>query len=929
MFVNARSVLNNLKLKELRLYAEDKKLDIIGIAESWLNDNVADNEIAIDNFTVYRKDRAVVKDGKGGGVILYVKNTLLSTECVDLNNLCNESIWCKIITDNNIETFVGVVYKSPNASRNEVNSILSMLRSVANTHILVMGDFNYPGIDWDMLTSDSLGEEFLDLVQDNFWTQHVLTPTRGLNVLDLILTSEEGMIDNVTVNEHLSNSDHNILLFNLVLKTTTHTSKQIKYNFNRGDYTGMNNLLKSVDWNKEFANCDPDNMWEKFNEIVLSAIDKFVPIRSNKKFKHPRWMTKKARKARKRKAKMWKRFKASKTYNDEVEYKKSLNIATSEYKKAVYNFETNLAKDVKQNPKAFYAYGRSKSKTKDKVCPLKDDQGNIAVNDADICKVLNTYFSSVFTHENITTTNDEFPSLKQIFTGDQNDMLQDIEITEELVRTKLGKLCLNKAPGVDGLVPRVLVETAGSISKPLCMIFRASLDTGIVPVDWKRANVIALFKKGRKDSPGNYRPVSLTSQVCKLLETIIKEYINDHLSKYNLIKDSQHGFMKQKSCLTNLLEFLNYTHDHVDKGNPVDVVYLDFQKAFDKVPHRRLLFKVRAHGIGGKIEKWINNWLSNRQQRVVLNDTVSDWSNVLSGVPQGSVLGPLLFIIYINDIDDAVINKLSKFADDTKVYGVVSTQEQIKQMRQDLENLYNWSQDWLMLFNLDKCKVMHFGKHNDKELYFMGNTCLSPVVEEKDLGVIIQDDLKISKQCAKAVKTANRILGMISRTFILKSREIILQLYKSLVRPHLENCVQAWRPHLKKDIDLLEKVQRRATRMIDSFRNFSYEDRLIKLNLTTLETRRLRGDLIEVFKMYKGFDNVNMHDYFTLSVNNLRGNSCKLFKPRINTDVGKFSFANRVINEWNLLSDDILSCCTVDKFKNKLDHYFKNGRGLT
>jgi hypothetical protein len=497
-----------------------------------------------------------------------------------------------------------------------------------------------------------------------------------------------------------------------------------------------------------------------------------------------------------------------------------------------------------------------------------------------------------------------------------------------MVFSKLKKLVVNKAPGVDSLMPRVLVEAAKCISKPMCVIFESSLREGFVPNDWRRANVTAIYKKGPKDNPGNYRTVSLTSQVCKVMESILKDSITDHLYKYNLIMKTQHGFMKRKSCLTNLLEFLQFTSCQVDKGEAVDAIYLDFQKAFDRVPHKRLLMKIKAHGIVGTIANWIAGWLSDREQRVVLNQKTSEWINVLSGVPQGSVLGPLLFVIYINDIDHSVINRLLKFADDTKVYGVVSSNEQIDSLRADLVSLGKWSEDWLMLFNVEKCKVMHFGKNNMNASYSMGGVVLDVVKEEKDLGVIIQDDLKVSKQCTKAVTTANKILGMISRAFVYRSRDIVLQLYKALVRPHLEYCIQAWRPHLQKDINLLEKVQRRATKMVDALRKYSYEDRLKNLGLTSLETRRLRGDLIEVFKICKGFEDVSLNDFFKMQLNNLRGHDYKIFKTRFRTDCGKFAFANRVINEWNLLTEDIIACDSVDNFKNKLDQHLRYRRGF-
>jgi hypothetical protein len=266
------------------------------------------------------------------------------------------------------------------------------------------------------------------------------------------------------------------------------------------------------------------------------------------------------------------------------------------------------------------------------------------------------------------------------------------------------------------------------------------------------------------------------------------------------------------------------------------------------------LIKLKSFRITDNVYNWIENWLSDREQRVVLNGSFSDWKQVTSGVPQGSVLGPLLFIIFVDDMDQAVCSKLLKFADDAKLFRCVSDPGSVDVLRDDLKSLCHWSEDWQMVFNVDKCKVMHFGAHNAKETYSINNNVLADVIEERDLGVIIQDNLKVSEQCSKVVKTANCILGMIRRSFENKSSDIILPLYKSLVRPHLEYCVQAWRPHLVKDIKLIEGVQHRATRMMTDLYGKTYEQRLKCLNLTTLETRRLRGDLIELFKLLKGFD---------------------------------------------------------------------------
>ena len=221
-----------------------------------------------------------------------------------------------------------------------------------------------------------------------------------------------------------------------------------------------------------------------------------------------------------------------------------------------------------------------------------------------------------------------------------------------------------------------------------------------------------------------------------------------------------------------------------------------------------LLVKVRGMGFSDKVCNWIENWLSNRKQRVRLNGCHSEWRQVKSGVPQGSILGPLLFAIFINDLEKDVVNKVLKFADDTKLIGKVGVTEEIELLRTDLKLLVKWSEEWQMLFNVDKCNVMHFGYNNTEAKYKMDNMELESVDEERDLGVIIQNNLKFDKQCMKAANAANQVLGMIKRSFSFHDKGIILMLYKTLVRPKLEYCIQVWRPHYKKDIDLLENVQK-------------------------------------------------------------------------------------------------------------------------
>ena len=226
--------------------------------------------------------------------------------------------------------------------------------------------------------------------------------------------------------------------------------------------------------------------------------------------------------------------------------------------------------------------------------------------------------------------------------------------------------------------------------------------------------------------------------------------------------------------MTNLLDFFYEVFNSYDETKAVDIIYLDFQKAFDTVPHKRLISKVKAHGIAGNTLKWLGDWLSDRKQRVVINGKESDWHNVNSGVPQGSVLGPVLFIIYINDIDEGIRCKISKFADDTKITSKVISESQWQELQCDLNKLTTWVENWQMKFNIEKCKVLHIGSNNVQANYTMNNVPLSSAEKEKDLGVIVTKDLKPSQHCTQTVKTANKLVGFIGRTFEFKSEKVIL-----------------------------------------------------------------------------------------------------------------------------------------------------------
>ena len=313
---------------------------------------------------------------------------------------------------------------------------------------------------------------------------------------------------------------------------------------------------------------------------------------------------------------------------------------------------------------------------------------------------LKDYFAFVFTAENLQSIPQHDDPAGAT---DGKPVLDDIYITEEMVLRKFRDLRSDKAAGADDLSPRFLSQIQEEVCHPMTVLFQKSLQSGVVLQDWKLAHVTSIYKKGSRGQSCNYRPVSLTSQVCKLFESIIRDLMFDHLEKSELIRDSQHGFRRGRSCLSNLLVFLDKVTRAVDEGNCVDVVFLDFAKAFNKVPHQRLLVQLRRHGIKGRLLNWISEWLSGRWQRVGIRGSYSDWRGVLSGVPQGSVLGPVLFLIFINDLDEGLMSNILKFADDMKIFGTATNHGNRQIMQNDLTTLANWANTWQMEFKETKC----------------------------------------------------------------------------------------------------------------------------------------------------------------------------------------------------------------------------------
>lgn len=892
--------------------------DLILICESWCNSDITSAFLLIDGFvliTDLRRDRDDTRQGIGGGLLVYGKPYVKILPRETDNNFtqfCNFSIAVK---DEKWEIFL--VYRPPSSSEQNSDSLASLVRNCPDNSIFI-GDFNLPGANWLTGTSDSKSRKFCDACSERGFEQIVDFPThlRG-NILDLVLTDRPDKISSVTSAGRLGRSDHEALLIEIdIWKPVKEKGEQVKM-WGKADWEGMKEEMDQVDWRRQLASLNVEDAWSALKRRLEELTDKYVPVRPRREADRPPWMTVALLREVRAKRRLWAKFKSSPTGENQKNYKAAEKSIYKKIRLAKKQLERGIASN-KDDKKKFYGYVRSKLRNRTGVGPLSVD-GRPVVEEAEMAEALNSYFSSVFQEEDknsVPLATDRKPTKK----------CPRIFFRPSAVKKVIQSLKTKTAPGPDGVTVGLLKGLGESVSLPLSLIFNKSMYTGEIPVDWRRANVTPIFKKGSKKEPSNYRPVSLTSIPGKIMERLLKENMMEHLSSNRLIKKSQHGFLPRKSCTTNLLQFLEKATSILDGGGNMDVIYLDFSKAFDLVPRERLLSKLRAHGFEEKIVRWIDSWLTGRKQRVVLNGHASSWRDVISGVPQGSILGPILFVIFIDDLEENIRKQLDlivKFADDTKIGHRSDTPEDCQLLQEALDVLTGWSNDWGMKFNTDKCHVLHLGRTNRQHVYKMNGTNLAVTSCERDIGVLISSNLKVHEQCEKAARTAMTALGQILRGFTYKDRQILPNLFKQYVRPHLEFSVPAWSPQQKGDQDTLEAVQRKMVRSVTGLVGNSYEERLAELNMETLAERRNKLDLIQCYKIIHGVDNVERGDWFEMMEERQHrtrqtegGLNLKGTRPRL--EIRKQFFSQRMIDMWNNLPAATKGAKTVHEFRNKI-----------
>ena len=960
-YTNATSLNNPDKLSELRSECLDTNYDIRFVSETWFNDQSVVN---IDGYNCFRRDR---KSKKGGGVCIYARNSdslsFRETNHDQLNSSSIEQVWCVVDTGKE-SILLGCIYRPGVIKDNkgviaslavhrerdqEINKSIKVANELVKRGmyqgLILAGDFNYSELTWSddlepvVLLETESSSCFLDTLNECFLTQNVFFKTyqhdysRLTNTLDLVITESKERVYEMKPGSVLGVSDrgqgHLCLTWKYSLKNAGSVLngkyRKMKFNFKKANYDGMRSYLGNINWSEIYEGKNVGFCYSNFLEIYNTACDKFIP---KQKFDHnlrrkPPWLSKELRKLIRVKNNLWHAFVSSGRKSDELKlkYKEQCKLVRSTISCNISNFEFELVKNYVKNPKGVFSYIKNKQSVNETVRSLNDKNGHVTTNKSEISEILNAQFESVFSVDNGTIP--VFGYRTEFVCSDEN-IIRRADIIE-----RLNKLDCTKSAGNDMVSQNVLKNCSEELSCALEIIFNKSIIEGDIPEQWREANVTPLFKKGSKLDAANYRPVSLTSVCCKIMEGIIRERITGHLTNHKLISPSQHGFVKKKACVTNLLECQNVVSGLLNEGKSVDVLYTDFEKAFDKVSHKKLLVKLYAYGIRGKLLDWIKGFLSRRRQRVVMGDIESEWRDILSGVPQGSVLGPLLFVIYINDLPDGLENVFKMYADDSKVIAEVGEIDHDSKLQRDIVKIKDWCDKWSMCLNSGKCKVMHYGNKNPGQNYYVDNGSvqvqLGVTNAEKDLGVIIANNGKNNLQAEKSINRANHELGKMRKTFKFFNIKLFRILYPTFIRPQLEFASSVWNVLSKENVKRIESIQRRATKMVLEIRHMGYEERLRVLGLTNLDDRRKRGDMIQIYKIVNGIEEVEIN----MGTENNRGDANRrhghqILREKNCAPMRKNSLPNRNATTWNILPSEVVEAGTVNIFKERIDKHMKS-----
>ena len=853
--INFDSIL--AKRSSLGAMLENENIDVIMGCETKLSNEILDNEFLPSNYKCWRKDR----NRHGGGVAVIYKDDL---KVVDTNiKVKSEIVSVKVSCEGRKPLILCAAYRPPDNNLEYMKQLCADISLIYESFpacgFWCGGDFNLPDIDWSTLLINGnrynldINQTFLDLLDKLDLSQLVNFPTRAVNTLELLLTNRPSLIHELT--PHPGISDHDSICFariDCLAEIRRPVSRRVSqwHKVTSDKRTEIDNFVSSA--TQEIidtcsVNTPVEVIWQKIKNISDEVVGNMVPSRVTSKRFNQSWVTRKCRSLFRRKRRAYNRARRTNREEDwnhfrdlRRETQKQCNKAAAEH------VARRVSIDTDKTRKALYSYIKNNRTDNNGVSTLVVN-GKSHSSPKEKADALNHQFSSVF-----SPISDSVPNLGTPIAPE----IPDITFNVDGVKAMITKLQPNKAGGPDNISAKFLKETGETLAPALTLLFQASYNQSTIPDDWRHARVSPQYKTGKNNRsvPAHYRPISLTCHCCKMMEHCVTSHMMGHLDKYNLLTDYQHGFRKKRSCETQLLLTVDDLSRALRDKKQVDCILLDFAKAFDKVSHKKLLAKLRYNGVDGRTLLWIEDFLKNRTQVVVVDGVESEVAPVTSGVPQGTVLGPALFLVYINDLPDGLTSTPRLFADDCLLYRTIDSQADADALQRDLVLLQQWEKTWDMEFAADKCKVLTITlkyKRNIKiKNYEIHNVVLERVDSADYLGVTLDSKLSFNPHIGKICKSANSARQFLQRNLPacdIKTKDVT---YKTFIRPKLEYASTVWDPHtcanMKHQRDALEDAQTKGARFVTGQWKRRTSVTAMKRNLEweSLQERRAKARLL-------------------------------------------------------------------------------------
>lgn len=915
--------------------------------------SIQDSELFDSGYMVWRRDRdyELTKQATGGGVLLAAHRDLSVIPRPEWNSTA-EDIWIsiKVPTQHRDSNYlhIGVLYLCKQnkglSFTQQLNNFFTKLNEIMLLYpldkFLVLGDFNMSRIQWNaacnvayLSPSNAIRQveyKLLDELSACNLSQYNNILNKYGKILDLVVCTDDVEVSNCDFPLVPLDPHHKALHVNLDLSSykPLKCAQRIMHCYHKANYEAILEDLSNIVWEREFSSDSIERCVKKFYDILYHLRDRYVPIKKlTDSDKFPAWFSPALKKVLKEKHKFLKKYKKYKMKCDESTIKLLSKRAKTLEAECYRNYIAQVEGSILDNPKYFWSHMKNLSSTKS--IPSNMTFNNITTNSGDeICNLFAAYFQSMFLTPD---KNSHYP--QSYGEGSSVCDIFSIDITVEDVRRELRGLDITKSAGPDEIPPSFLVRCSEQLANPLSILFSKSISEGYVPVIWKAAFISPIHKKGPKNLVPNYRPISKLCIISKTFEKIVYKQVYAALRQSFSL--SQHGFLKGRSTVTNLLILNDQLTDNMENRLQTDVIYTDYSKAFDRVDHKLLLLKLQLAGIRGDLLRWFSSYIDNRSQAVVVSNFISDWNKVPSGVPQGSLLGPLLFVIFISDIDSCFHHsKVLSFADDMKIYKPIRSIADAEALQADLKRLDNYCIQNKLDLNPSKCFYVTFSrkKQNIHFNYSLKDHNLQTADKIRDLGVIHDSKLLFDSHVDNIVQRASRSLGFIMRSSKdFKNAKTLKILYCTYVRSSLEYASQVWNPRYNIYIKRIEAIQKKFIRFLNYRVKSNVREYLAscrRMHLLPLYKRREIADSLLLIKIVRGdIDCPELLTKLNFYIPNRSRRSPPTFSiPNVSTNYRQNTYMWRACDTFNKLAPEHLDIdifhSSIPSARRKLSNMF-------